>query len=265
MRMRSRTLLATLALALGRPAWLAFPDQPTPRRPARASRGSTYRGRAPEDRLPRRPDDRGDRRERAHQRRRLGRARRRRHQEPVGRPGHPGRRLLPGHLDHRTPTTAGTTTPSSSSGSRPGGTASWSSAARRAPGGSTPTTSSSATGCSPRATRSRAPTRATTAPTFYRDGRRPGRLDPRVEPPRHRADPGHQGRRRAALRPRAAADLHVRHLQRRLPHPLAAREPPRAVRRRARLGGHALPADGPQPVDLPAHRAEELPGVRRDR
>ena len=64
---------------------------------------------------------------------------------------------------------------------------------------------------------------------------------------------------------RPEPDVHGRHLQRRLPHPLAAGEPPRPLRRRARLGGNAVPRRRPEPVHLPADRAEELPGVRRDR
>ena len=43
-----------------------------------------------------------------------------------------------------------------------------------------------------------------------------------------------------ALRPRAGAHLRDRHLQRRLPDALAAREPARPLRRRRRLGGHAV-------------------------
>ena len=52
----------------------------------------------------------------------------------------------------------------------------------------------------------------------------------------------------------AAQDVRDRHLQRRLPGALAAGEPPRAVRRRRRLGGHALAArDGPNVLTyLPA-------------
>ena len=43
-----------------------------------------------------------------------------------------------------------------------------------------------------------------------------------------------------AVRPRARPHVRRRHLQRRLPDALAAREPARALRRRRRLGGHAL-------------------------
>ena len=48
-----------------------------------------------------------------------------------------------------------------------------------------------------------------------------------------------------ALRPAARPHVHDRHLQRRLPDALAAREPSRALRRRRRLGGHADAAGGP--------------------
>ena len=52
----------------------------------------------------------------------------------------------------------------------------------------------------------------------------------------------------------AGADLHDGHLQRRLPDPLRAREPPRALRRRRRLGGDADARRRAQPVHLPADR-----------
>ena len=90
----------------------------------------------------------------------------------------------------------------------------------------------------------------------------PGRLDPRVEPAGHPADPGHQAGRGTALRPRTAPYLHVRDLQRGLPDPLAAREPGGAVRRRPGLGGHAVPRGRTEPAHLSADRAPELPGVR---
>ena len=45
---------------------------------------------------------------------------------------------------------------------------------------------------------------------------------------------------RAQVRARARAHLRHRHLQRRLPDALAAREPARPLRRRRRLGGHAV-------------------------
>ena len=62
-----------------------------------------------------------------------------------------------------------------------------------------------------------------------------------------------------------AAHLHVRDLQRRLPHPVAAGEPPGPLRRWPRLGGHAVPGRRPEPAHLPADGAEELPRVCRDR
>ena len=81
--------------------------------------------------------------------------------------------------------------------------------------------------------------------SFYARRRDARRRHRRVEPPRHPADPRREAGGRPALRPRAAADLPGRHLQRRLPRALAAGEPARAVRRWRRLGGHALPGGPP--------------------
>ena len=91
------------------------------------------------------------------------------------------------------------------------------------------------------------------------------RLDPRVAPAGHPAHPRHEAGGPPGVRRAARPHLHGRHLQRRLPHALAAGEQPAALRRRARLGGHPLPRRGPEPADLPADGAQELPGVRRDR
>ena len=79
-----------------------------------------------------------------------------------------------------------------------------------------------------------------------------------VAPPRHRAHARRQAGGALALRAAAGAHLHDRHLQRRLPDALAAREPPRALRRRRRLGGHADARRRAQPLHLPADRAARV-------
>ena len=75
--------------------------------------------------------------------------------------------------------------------------------------------------------------------SFYEDGAQPGRRGRGVAPARDRAHARGQAGGALALRAAAGAHLHDRHLQRRLPDALAAREPSRALRRRRRLGGDA--------------------------
>ena len=79
--------------------------------------------------------------------------------------------------------------------------------------------------------------------TFYRDGTAPG--DAIAEWNRRVTQLTRAAKAVVAQRygTAARAHLHDRHLQRRLPGPLAAGEPPRALRRRRRLGGHAVPPD----------------------
>ena len=124
--------------------------------------------------MPRRPDHRRHHADRAHQRQRLDRPARARHQEPLRRPRHPGRRLLPGHAPPPTPTTAGTTTRSSWCGCRTAGTAGWSSPAPRACARSTPTTSSSADWVLARGYAFAATDKGNTGAALLPDGRRPG-------------------------------------------------------------------------------------------
>ena len=222
-------------------------------RPRAQARSAQGRGAA--RRLPRRPDHRRHRGERPHQPRRLGRPARRRDPQPVGRPGDPGRRLLPGHLHDQHQQRLEPRQPVRGAAARRLERQGWSSAGRRARARQYANdfiisdwvlargyafASTDKGNSAPRST--------ATAPA--------GRRRSRVAPPRHPARQGHQGGRRAALQPAPAADLHVRHLQRRLPDPLAAREPARAVRRRPRLGGHAVARARPQPVHLPADGVE---------
>ena len=61
---------------------------------------------------------------------------------------------------------------------------------------------------------------------------------------------------------RPGPHLDDRHLQRRLPHPVAAGEPARPVRRRRRLGGHPDDRRRAQPLHLPADRAARVPAGR---
>ena len=86
-----------------------------------------------------------------------------------------------------------------------------------------------------------------TGADFHRDGRAPGDADRRVEPPRHPTRPRRpRDRRRHYHR---AALPHAGHgdVQRRLPRALAVGEPPRAVRRRRRLGRHPVAGKGQGP------------------
>ena len=62
------------------------------------------------------------------------------------------------------------------------------------------------------------------------------------------------------------ADVDDRDLQRRLPHALAVGEPALALRRRRRLGGHAVHPQRAQPLHLPPHRVARVPaGADRSR
>ena len=115
-----------------------------------------------------------------------------------------------------------------------------SSPGRPASRGSTRTTSSSATGCSPSGYAYAATDKGNSGASVL-PRRRSGRATPspsgtdgsRSWPgPRRRSSSSATAGRRAAPTPRD--------LQRRLPRALAAGEPPRAVRRRRGLGGHAL-------------------------
>lgn len=89
--------------------------------------------------------------------------------------------------------------------------------------------------------------------------RRTRRRPHRMEHPRHPTRPSRTGGDHAALS--AARVPHPRdgHVQRRLSGALAVGEPPRAVRRRCRLGGHSLAYEGPQPAHLPAAHPARLP------
>ena len=118
--------------------------------------------------------------------------------------------------------------------------------ARPACASSTPTTSSSATGCSRglrvRLDRQGQHRRRASTTTARRPATRSREWNQRVTQLAIAA----KAAVARALRPRARAHLRGRHLQRRLPDPLAAREPARPLRRRRRLGGHAVRrADGP--------------------
>ena len=146
-----------------------------------------------------------------------------------------------------TPTTAGSTTPSSCCGCPHGGTAAWSCPVHPATGSSTPTTAPSATGCSSAATRSRRPTRATPASTSTATAAHP--VDAVAEW-NHRVTQLTRAARATVAQPLPPAALaHAGHgdVQRRLPRALAAGEPSRAVRRRRRLGGHAVAGEGAGP------------------
>ena len=103
-----------------------------------------------------------------------------------------------------------------------------------------------------------------TGTSFYENGvalgARPGRAG--VARPGLRARRRRQAGGRPALRGRPGAHLDDRHLQRRLPHPVAAGEPARPVRRRGRLGGHPDDRRRAEPLHLPADGAARVPAGR---
>ena len=103
-----------------------------------------------------------------------------------------------------------------------------------------------------------------TGTSFYADGAEPG--DAIAEWNRRVTElAAGQGDRRAPLRPRVGAHVRDRHLQRRLPDALAAREPARPLRRRRRLGGHAVRLHaGAEPALVPATGPEALPALPGD-
>ena len=165
-----------------------------------------------------------------------------------------------------TPTTAGTTTPSSSSGCPTTGTAGSSSPAPRASASSTPTTSSSATGCSPRATPSPPPTRATPAPTFYQRRRRARRrrspsgtsASPSSPSPPRRSSRQRYGR--APARTYMAGISNGGYLTR-----WQLENRPELYDGGVDWEGTLFDADGPEPVHLPADRADATTRRTRDR
>ena len=220
------------------------PGRQAPGRPlCPTGQGRRSRRRDAEGLVPGRPHHRGHRRLRSHQRQRLGRAPRRGHHQPLRGPGHPGRRLLPGHLDHQheqrlEPRRAVRDPLPRQLERRP--------RHHRCAG---------RTG----AVRERLHHRRLGAEQglrlrLHRQGQHrgevlqgrlgPGRVDPRVARAGHPLTRAASGVALGGVRPAAPAHLHGGDLQRRLPHPVAAREQPGGLRRGLDWEGTLFRAEG---------------------
>ncbi|CAA9287882.1 MAG: FkbW, partial [uncultured Corynebacteriales bacterium] len=226
--------------------------------------GARPRRRAPGAVLPGRPDHRRDRAGGPDGAGRLRRPHRRRHGQPDRGAGHPGRRLLPGHLHRQHPPRLEPRLAVRAAAAR---------AVERRPGDHRGARGAPAVRQRPGDLRLRAGQGLRVR--RHRQGQHRRHLPPgrpharrrggRVEPPGHPADRGRQGRDPAPVRLAPAPHVRDRPVQRRLPGPLAAGERAVALRRRARLGGHPVPRRGAEPADVPADGAAGVPPVRRRR